>query len=151
VLEDRVKRVPAAVKVAAADAARRRAVKAQQDEVAAAAPEPAPAPAAAADQPQPQTVALASAAPSDAPGGIWGSSTQNVKRWLHLGGQEPDKPAVTAYVPDQPIPTDVPLPPRRDAAVGESEKPVHVALHAPQPPVKPKPSDDTAATPPVVQ
>ncbi len=99
--------------------------------------ESAPAVPVSAPQPQSQTVALASTAPPDSSGGVWGASTQTMKKWLHLGGQDQALPAATAYVPDQPIPSDVPLPPRRDASVAQGEKPVHVALHAPLPPAKP--------------
>ncbi len=137
VVEDRGKSMPTA-RIAVADAAKSHAEKVQAPAAGpvqeAAAPEPSPVQSSTASQPQ--TVALAPTLVSDT-GGIWGSSTQNVKKWLHLGGQEPDKPAVTAYVPDQPIPSDVPLPPRRDESVGQGEKPVHVALHAPVPPAKP--------------
>ena len=82
---------------------------------------------------------------------MWGAGTQNVKRWLHLGGQDqpiqpqdqPIQPEVAAYVPDQPIPTDVPLPPRRDVSLAQAEKPPHVAQKAPLPPSKPV---ETSAT-----
>jgi hypothetical protein len=77
-------------------------------------------------------------------GGLSGG-TQSVKKWLHLGGQEPPAQApVEAYVPDQPIPSDVPLPPRRDEAVSQEESSVRLAsLHAPpKPPARP--SSETA-------
>ena len=87
---------------------------------------------------RPQTVAVASAAAPEQPG-AWGSGAQNVKKWLHLGGQDQAaQPTVTAYVPDQPVPTDVPLPPRRD------EKSLHVALKTPLPPSK---QDETSLVP----
>jgi murein L,D-transpeptidase YafK len=130
---------PADAAVAAADVAAAPAGKAST------APVSAP-------QPQTQAVALASTTPPDSSGGVWGASTQTMKKWLHLGGDEPAKPAPTAYVPDQPIPADAPLPPRREGSVGLGEKPLHVALHAPPlPPAKPeapsKPSTADAATP----
>ena len=103
---------------------------------------PAPAPPQAAAQPQPQAVALASTTTGVA-GGLWGASTQNVKKWLHLGGQETAPPAPIADGPDQPIPTDVPLPPRRDALLGQNEKPARLALHTPPTPPA-KPGDATA-------
>ena len=116
VLNDPAKPAPAVVKIAVADAAKQRAASQTRDPGSA-----------ASEEPKPQAVALASAA-AEQPG-IWGASTQNVKKWLHLGAQDQSsQPAVTAYIPDQPIPTDVPLPPRRDA-----QKPVHVALKAPLP------------------
>jgi hypothetical protein len=68
---------------------------------------------------------------------MWGASTSNVKKWLHMGSQdEPAKPEATAYVPDQPVPSDAPLPPRRAAALGEG-KVQHAALKTPGPPQKP--------------
>ena len=107
--------------------------------------ESAPAAPVSAPQPQTQAVALASAASPDSSGGVWGASTQTMKKWLHLGGDEPAKPVVTAYIPDQPIPSDVPLPPRRDGAVDQNDKPLHVALHnAPMPPVKRGPAAEPA-------
>jgi murein L,D-transpeptidase YafK len=131
VLNDAPKAAPAVVKVAAADAAKQRA----------AASRAAPVEAASAAQPRPQPLAVASTAAGGV-AGMWGSSTQNVKKWLHLGGQDqPAQPEVAAYIPDQPIPTDVPLPPRRDVSVAQAEKPPHVAQKASLPPPKP---DDTA-------
>jgi murein L,D-transpeptidase YafK len=129
VLNDAVKPAPAVVRVAVADAAKQRA--------AAAVAQAASPGSVSAEQPKPQTVALASTtAPEQS--GIWGASTQNVRKWLHLGGQDqPAQPAVTAFVPDQPVPTDVPLPPRRDALFAQADKPLHVALKAPLPPAKP--------------
>jgi murein L,D-transpeptidase YafK len=156
VLEDRARPVPAAVKIASADAAKERAAAAHSPPVESA----AAAPLEPAAPPQPESVVLASTTASSGAGGVWGASTQNVKKWLRLdGGAEPPQPAVTAYVPDQPVPTDVPLPPRRDAAVGQGEKSAHLALHTPAPPVRPagadapeKPSKveeaDPAPTPP---
>ena len=130
VLNDQPKPVPAAVKIAAADAAKQRATSAALASIQAPAAEPAAA-----------TVALASA-PAEPSGGVLGGlsgGAQNVKKWLHLGGQEPAPPPVEAYVPDQPIPSDVPLPPRRDEDVSDAESPERLAsLHAaPTPPVRP--------------
>jgi len=139
VLNDAAKPAPAAVKVAVADAAKQRA---------AAAVAQATAPAStSAEEPKPQAVALASTtAPEQS--GIWGSSTQNVKKWLHLGGQDQSaQPAVTAFVPDQPIPTDVPLPPRRDVLFAQGDKPLHVALKTPLPPSKPGETSPAQAAP----
>ncbi len=136
VLNDQAKPVPAAVKIVAADAAKQLAASAALASIQAPAAEPAAA-----------TVALASA-PAKPPGGVLGGlsgGAQNVKKWLHLGGQEPAPPPVEAYVPDQPIPSDVPLPPRRDETDSDAESPVRLAsLHAPPtPPVRP----DRAETP----
>jgi murein L,D-transpeptidase YafK len=142
VLNDAPRPAPAVVKVAAADAAKQRA--------AAAASRTAPvetastAPSESAAQPRPQPLALTSTG-TGGMAGMWGASTQNVKKWLHLGGQDqPAQPEVAAYIPDQPIPTDVPLPPRRDVSVAQAEKP-HVAQKVPLPPSKP---GETSPPPP---
>ncbi len=147
VLEQPAKATPAAVKVASADAAKSRV-------------QPASAPmqqAAAASAPAP--VALASASAGQSSGGIlggWGVGAQNVKKWLHLSGQEPTPPPVAAFVPEQPIPSDAPLPPRRAESDAPREKDLRLAsLHTqPKPPAKPsgpepasdkpKPSEATA-------
>src|SRR5271166_3491374 len=93
------KPAPAAVKIAVADAAKRHAASVAPAPVEAAAAEPT-SPAA----PTPPVVALASA-PSQASGGVLGGlngGAQNVKKWLHLGGQEPAAPPVDASsAPDQ--------------------------------------------------
>jgi murein L,D-transpeptidase YafK len=134
--------LPADAAVATAEVARAPTDKvAKRDEkkvrIAAESGESAPAVPVSAPQPQTQTVALASTSPPESSGGVWGASTSTMKKWLHLGGEDPAQPAITAYVPDQPVPSDVPLPPRRDASVGQGEKPVHVAVHVPLPPAKP--------------
>jgi murein L,D-transpeptidase YafK len=131
VLSDRAKPAPAVVKVALADAEKKRAASV------------APAPVEAA-QPAPAMVAVASA-PATPSGGVLGGLTggaKNVQKWLHLGGQDPAPPPVDAAVsdPDQPMP-DAPLPPRRDEAV-------HMAsLRTPTPPVRPNPTESQAAAP----
>ena len=143
----------AVVNVAASDAAKSRlaekeAAKALKTaplaptapavETASASPEPA----AAADSPAPgavppQPIAVAATAAGGV-AGVWGASASNVKKWLHVGGQdEPAKPEATAFVPDQAIPSDVPLPPRRSPG----DKAKRVAQKAPAPPLKP---DDAA-------
>src|SRR5271157_343133 len=99
------KPAPAAVKIAVADAAKRHAASVAPAPVEAAAAEPT-SPAA----PTPPVVALASA-PSQASGGVLGGlngGAQNVKKWLHLGGQEPPPPPVDASAPDKPAPADAP-------------------------------------------
>ncbi len=155
VLEDRASVAPAAVKVAASDAAKERAAAASLAHAAKPAAAPvettaAPVETAAAElgaQTQPQPVALA-ASTASAGGGVWGASTQNVKKWLHLGGQDqPSQPAVATYVPDQQILADPPLPPRRDAAVGQSEKQSGAQRSVPTPPVRPaKAAQDDSAS-----
>ena len=140
VLAEPARSVPPAVRVATADAAKQRA----------AAPAAASAPAA------PATVALAGT-PQEQAGGVLGtlsggaqnvlSGAQSMRKWLHLGGgEEPTQPAAEAYVPDQPVPSDAPLPPRRDESIS-ADKAVRLAsFHgAPAPPSRPA-SPDGAAT-----
>jgi len=140
------KPVPAAVKVAVSDAVKRRVEDSHAtDQVAAAAP-PAPPQEAPQPQPQSQTVALAATTATNVASGVWGASTQNVKKWLHLGGEQATEPVVTAFVPDQPVPLDVPLPPRRDASTVQGEK--RVASHGPLPSGKPSSADSSTAPEP---
>ena len=133
VLGDRAKPVSAAVKVAVADADKKR--------VASVASAPVEAPAA---QPAPTTVAAASA-PASQSGGMLGGVTggaKNVQKWLHLGGQEPAPPPVAAAAadPDQQVPPS-PLPPHRDD--------VHLAsLHTPPTPPTRRNSAETQADAP---
>jgi murein L,D-transpeptidase YafK len=114
VLNDRAKSMSAVVKVAAADADRKRA--------ASIAPAPVEAPTA---QPTPTTVAAAST-PATQSGGMLGGVTggaKNVQKWLHIGGQEPAPLAAATADSDQQAPPS-PLPPHRDD--------VHLAsLHTP--------------------
>ena len=133
VLSDRTRPTPAAVKIAAADAEKRRAASIA----------PAPVEAAVA-QPPPATVA-AIPAPASPSGGVLGGLTggaKNVQKWLHLGGQEPAPAPVEAIAPDPEQPSAAaPLPPRRDD--------VHMAsLHtAPTPPTRPNPAETQADAP----
>ena len=140
VLNDRAKPAPAAVRIAAADADRKRAASA-------ASVAPAPVELAAA-QPAPSTTAVA-ATPTAQSGGVFGRLTggaKNVRRWLHLGGEEPAPPPVEAVAadpgPDSSVLADPPLPPRRDESL-------HVAsLHAsPTPPTRPNPAETPADRP----
>jgi murein L,D-transpeptidase YafK len=137
VLSERTHPVPAAVKIAAADADKKRATVATI----------APAPVEAAAQAAPVTVATISAPRNHSAGMLGGlaGGAKNVQRWLHLGGQEPapaPPPIVDAAAadPDQPILADPPLPPRRDEAV-------HMAsLHSsPIPPARRPNAADTPA------
>jgi murein L,D-transpeptidase YafK len=130
VLNDHAKPMPAVVKVAAADADKKRAVSV------AAAPAEAPAQAA------PATVAVVSV-PASQSGGMLGGVTggaKNVQKWLHLGGQEPAPVIAVAADSDQQIPTS-PLPPHRDD--------VHLAsLHTPPTPPTRRNSAETQAEAP---
>jgi murein L,D-transpeptidase YafK len=129
VLNDRVKSAPAAVKIAVADADKKRAASVASAPVEALAAQPA------------QTVAVASA-PANQSGGMFGGvagGAKNVEKWLHLGGQDPAPPPLAAAVND----TDqqVPLPPHRDD--------VHLAsLHtSPTPPTRPNSAETQADAP----
>jgi murein L,D-transpeptidase YafK len=133
VLGERMKPASAAVKIATADAEKKRAAGAAPAAVDAAASQPAPA-----------AVAVAAALAGQS-GGMLGGLTggaKNVQKWLHLGGQEPAPPPVAAIAsdPDQPVPSS-PLPPRRDD--------VHLAsLHtSPAPPIRPSPAETQADAP----
>ncbi len=135
VLDDR-KPVSAAVKIAIADAAKRRAASVAPPAV----EPPAGEPTSPAAPPSP-AVAVASTS-SQAPAGVLGGlsgGAQNVKKWLHLGGQEPAPPPVDASAPDQPASVEAPQPPRRNEAASEGEKAVRMAsLHTPPtPPARP--------------
>jgi len=133
VLNDRAKPVSAVVKVAVADADKKR--------IANAAPAHVEAPA---TQAAPTTVAVASA-PASQSGGMLGGVTggaKNVQKWLHLGGQDPAPPPAVAAAndPDQQVPAS-PLPPHRDD--------VHLAsLHTPPTPPTRRNSGETQADAP---
>jgi murein L,D-transpeptidase YafK len=129
VLNERVKSAPAVVKIAVADADKKRAASVASAPVEALAAQPA------------QTVAVASA-PANQSGGMFGGvagGAKNVEKWLHLGGQDPAPPPLAAAVND----TDqqVPLPPHRDD--------VHLAsLHtSPTPPTRPNSAETQADAP----
>jgi murein L,D-transpeptidase YafK len=133
VLNDRAKSVSAVVKVAAADADKKRPVS-----VAA-----APVDVSAA-QAAPTTVAAIPAAASQSVGMLGGvtGGAKNVQKWLHLGGQEPAPAALAAATADadQQVPAS-PLPPRRDD--------VHLALlHTPPtPPTRRNSAENQADAP----
>ena len=135
VLNDQAKPAPAAVKIATADADKKRAASVAR--IASASVE------APATQLAPVTVA-AIPAPANPSGGVLGGLTggaKNVEKWLHLGAPAPAPPSVAAVAPDpdQPIPP-APLPPRR----GE----MHLAsLHSlPAPPPRPNARETTDAS-----
>jgi murein L,D-transpeptidase YafK len=118
------------------------------------APPPAPAPALAA---APASATALSAAPGQAaapaspsPFGFVGAAADSggstIKKWFGLGG--PESPAIKVFEPEQPIPSDVPLPPRRSAALkpgpqASNAAPDALKLAAVRPPAK----ADAAATP----
>ena len=61
--------------------------------------------------------------PSTIVGGASDASQSFVKKWLGFGGSSDDANTVKAYEPAQPVPADVPLPPRRNAAADSASKP----------------------------
>jgi murein L,D-transpeptidase YafK len=123
-LDEHGKPIPTVVKVAAADAARAAPVKpvaGEASQTAKAAPAPASAPA-----PQPQaktTEAAATGSPFSAVMGVADSSGSMVKKWFSFGSSERASNDVKVYEPTQPVPADVPLPPKRNAAVNAAPKP----------------------------
>ena len=131
-LDNSGKPIPAVVKVANA------AVQSS------AAPARAPIPAAAATTAASATTTAPAAAPASPfgfVGGVADSGQSMVKKLFGGGG---DSPAIRVYEPEQPIPSDVPLPPRRDAALAapgpQASADVRLAsLHAD---AKPKPAPD---------
>jgi hypothetical protein len=133
VLNDR-KQASAVVKVAAADAEKKRTASL------ASAPLEATT-----SQPNPTTIAAIPAAASQSAGVMGGltGSAKNVQKWLHLGGQEPAPPpiATAASDPDQAAPAVV-LPPRRDDVHLAS---LHTAL--PTPPARRNAADAQPDTP----
>jgi hypothetical protein len=129
VLNDRAKPVSAVVKVAAADADKKRVASVAAAPVEAAPAEPASTNVAAAAAPTQQAGML---------GGVTGGA-KNVQKWLHLGGQEPAATALAAATadPDQQVPT-APLPPHREE--------LHLAsLHTPPTPPARRSSAETQA------
>jgi hypothetical protein len=126
VLGDRAKPVSAAVKVAVADADKKRT-----GSVAAAPVEAAP------------TTVAAVSAPASQSGGMLGGVTggaKNVQKWLHLGGQEPAPLAAATADADQQVPAS-PLPPHRED--------LHLAsLHTPPtPPTRRNSAENQADAP----
>ena len=102
VLDNSGKPIPAVVKVASVDAS--------VPALAARAPvTPAPAAVAATATP-----ASSGSSPLGFVGGVANGSQSLVKRWFGAGD---DAAAIRVFEPDQPIPTDVPLPPRRSASL----------------------------------
>ncbi len=144
--EQPAKATPAVVKVATADAAKRRSAAAAETAGADAADQASATAAAVPAAAAPAAAQLASASagpaaaaaqpvavPSSASGGVagvWGASTGNMKKWLHIGGDgDPAKPEATAYAPADPTASDAPLPPKKTEAKAHAVKP--------KPPAKP--------------
>jgi hypothetical protein len=124
-LDEHGKPIPAVVKVAAADAARAAPVKPAATEAAPAAKAPPATASTPAPQPQAQTneAAASSGSPFSAVMGVADSSGSMVKKWFSFGSSERASNDVKVYEPTQPMPADVPLPPKRNAAVNAAQKP----------------------------
>ncbi len=115
------KPIPAVVKVAAAVETPRAAPTPAAAPASATAPAQAMvAEAPASSQPPLGGLALSSLA---VVGGAGASGEALVKKWLNFGGKDDGAEAVKVYEPAQPVPSDVPLPPRRDAAADSAAKP----------------------------
>jgi murein L,D-transpeptidase YafK len=111
------KPIPAVVKVAEAAEAQRSA----------AAPSSASGPtqtmvaqAPASSSPTPAGAPLS---PSTLVGGATEAGQSFVKKWLSFGSASDESSAVKTFEPAQPVPSDVPLPPRRNAANDAAAKP----------------------------
>jgi hypothetical protein len=131
VLNDRAKPVAAVVKVAAADADKRRSASVAAAPVEASAAQAAPTTVTAASVPVSQSGGML--------GGVAGGA-KSVQRWLHLGGQDPAPLAAATADSDQQVPAS-PLPPRRED--------VHLAsLHTPPTPPTRRNSAETQADAP---
>ena len=136
VLDNTGKPLPAVVEVAKAEAPRAPAIARPSAEepakLATAAPTPTPAAGAA-----PQAPASASASPLTFVGGVASGGTSLV---THLFKTTDAPPAVQVFEPAQPIPADVPLPPKRAAS---ADSPVRVAaLPERASPARPKAKPD---------
>jgi murein L,D-transpeptidase YafK len=126
-LDEHGKPMPAVVAVAAKDAARVAAAENQ-------APAPAkpdgasaaPNASASASTPLPAPAATAATEASSSPLSkvlsVADSSGSTVKKWFGFNAAAPAS-ELKVFEPAEPIPTDVPLPPRRDAAVSVLQKP----------------------------
>jgi murein L,D-transpeptidase YafK len=144
VIDEHGQPLPAVVKVAEADAARASAVTAKPMP-AQTASQVAKAPVAAAAAPQPQPPSAPSTETASASGGSPLSSVLGggavVKKWLSFGSNETPANDVKVYEPAQPVPTDVPLPPRRNVNAAASVAPAAA---------KPQASLTPAHVPPLV-
>jgi len=111
------KPIPAVIEVAAATEAQR----------VAATPVTATAPAQALVAQATASTQPAASGPSLSPLAIVGSAGASseafVKKWLNFSAKDDSADAVKVYEPAQPVPSDVPLPPRRDAAADSAAKP----------------------------
>jgi murein L,D-transpeptidase YafK len=118
-LDERGKPIPAVVKIAAADASRAAPAKPSAPEATQVAKTAAAAPAlqapAAAPPPPAQTAAAADNSPFSA---VFG-----VKKLFSFGASDSAPDELKVYEPAEPVPSDVPLPPRRNASLAGAQKP----------------------------
>ena len=82
-------------------------------------------------------------------GGASDTSQTFVKKWLGFSAEPDASNVVKVYEPEQPVPSDVPVPPRRNAAADSAAKP-QAALKTPsfaalRTPAQPKPIPGTLA------
>jgi murein L,D-transpeptidase YafK len=136
-LDEHGKPIPAVVAVAAKDAARVAAVenKAQapaKPDGASAAPNASPSASAPIPPPAAPATAEASSSPLSKVLSVADSSGSTVKKWFGFAADAPAS-ELKVFEPAEPIPTDVPLPPRRDAAVSAPQKPQAAVSAMPKP------------------
>ena len=124
-LDEHGKPIPAVVKVAAAESARASS-PAKPAAVAASQIAKAQAPAQPAAAPAPEATSSSGSALSAVFGVADGSM---VKKWFGLGGHDSAASDVKVYEPAEPVPSDVPLPPRRNAAINSTPKPQASLAH----------------------
>ncbi|HLW90128.1 MAG TPA: murein L,D-transpeptidase family protein, partial [Roseiarcus sp.] len=121
-LDEHGKPIPAAVAVASADASRAVAATAAKPQTPPAAPAPATTVAASTAAPAAAEQSNSSGSPFSKVLGVADSGGSVVKKWFSFGGGG-GSDDLKVFEPAQPIPTDVPLPPRRDAAASAPQKP----------------------------
>ncbi|HXW18895.1 MAG TPA: L,D-transpeptidase family protein [Roseiarcus sp.] len=148
-LDDHGKPIPAVV--AAADAARASAA-ADGKTHASAKPEVAtPAPSVVASAPPvaqpPPAQTGGSGSPFSKVLDVADSSGQTVKKWFGFSGDTAQASELKVFEPAEPIPTDVPLPPRRDAAAANSTQKPQASLVTPPRPEAAAPRLQQAAAP----
>jgi hypothetical protein len=146
VLDEHGKPVPAVVKVAEADAARATAATTKPLPAATASPA-AKAPvvgAAAPQQPAPAAPSSETASGGSVFSGVL-SGGSVVKKWFSFGSNDSAASAVKVYEPAEPVPTDVPLPPRRNVNAAASVGPAVVKPQASLTPARVSPLVTVAA------
>jgi murein L,D-transpeptidase YafK len=103
--------------------------------------------------PPPVPAAATTTVPAAAPpspfafvGGVADSGQGLVKKWFGGGA---DSPAIKVFEPEQPIPSDVPLPPKRAATLAAPgpQASADLRIAALRAPAKPKPAPDADAAP----